>query len=135
MSLAACFCMADKPLSIPGNYDGKTMDGQVFRVKVSPICLCLGKLGKKCLLVSCKILESVVKTYDLFCSSFQPLENKPENSIELCMCCSCYPYEEDEEEVVQYINEINGHPYLAPNSDMPNSDMPYQQWQNSREPV
>lgn len=46
--------------------------------------------------------------------SFRPLESKPSNQIEQCMCCSCYPYEEDEEEMIQ-TSQLN-HAYFAPSS-------------------
>jgi len=66
--------------------------------------------------------------------SFQPLENKPASHIELCMCCSCYPYEE-EEETDQYVDELNGHPYLAPTPPDSNSNLSQPQWLNATETV
>jgi hypothetical protein len=55
------------------------------------------------------------------------LEQKPQNSIE--MCCACYPYEEDEEELVSYGDDVGNHPYLAPVSSNPALSTSYMQWQ------
>ena len=54
--------------------------------------------------------------------SFCPLEKKPNERtntnttkvIELCTCCTCYPYEDDEEDVVEYVDDaqVQQHPYL-----------------------
>ncbi|KAG7348513.1 hypothetical protein IV203_017218 [Nitzschia inconspicua] len=49
--------------------------------------------------------------------SFRPREKNPPNGIELCACCSCYPYEDDEEELAHFgpeENLVRNHPYLAP---------------------
>jgi hypothetical protein len=32
----------------------------------------------------------------------------------MCACCSCYPYEEDDGELVDYVDELVQHPYLVP---------------------
>jgi hypothetical protein len=66
-------------------------------------------------------------------SSFRPLEKKPANNTELCMCCSCYPFEEDEEEMVQYVDELNCHPYLAPTPPNPVAQRSNLQWQDANE--
>lgn len=53
--------------------------------------------------------------------SYRPLEKKSSTeTIELCKCCSCYPYEEEEEAVVQDSEaaEWRDHPYLAPSLSM-----------------
>jgi len=46
--------------------------------------------------------------------SFRPLNQENQNSIELCMCCTCYPREEEDEEAVRHISDVSNHPYLAP---------------------
>lgn len=49
--------------------------------------------------------------------SFCPLDKKNANDIELgvcASCCTCYPYEEDEEDMVEYVDELVQHPYLVP---------------------
>mmetsp|Transcript_37897 Transcript_37897/g.92244 ORF Transcript_37897/g.92244 Transcript_37897/m.92244 type:complete len:368 (-) Transcript_37897:57-1160(-) len=45
--------------------------------------------------------------------SFQPLDQSPEKKVELCMCCTCYPYDEDEEDVNPGIHG-NTQSYTAP---------------------
>eukprot|EP00565_Helicotheca_tamesis_P000937 CAMPEP_0185741430 /NCGR_PEP_ID=MMETSP1171-20130828/38954_1 /TAXON_ID=374046 /ORGANISM="Helicotheca tamensis, Strain CCMP826" /LENGTH=164 /DNA_ID=CAMNT_0028413399 /DNA_START=988 /DNA_END=1482 /DNA_ORIENTATION=+ len=48
--------------------------------------------------------------------SYEPLGSTDQKSIELCSCCACYPYEDDDEVTTQYneTREINDHPYLSP---------------------
>mmetsp|Transcript_26679 Transcript_26679/g.57204 ORF Transcript_26679/g.57204 Transcript_26679/m.57204 type:complete len:594 (-) Transcript_26679:649-2430(-) len=60
--------------------------------------------------------------------SFRPL-NKP-NLVELGMCCTCYPQEEDEEEAVQHMSDVSNHPYLA---QVSSESTPYTQWQGERQ--
>lgn len=48
--------------------------------------------------------------------SFRPLNQSNAKNRELCMCCTCYPREEDEEEVVEYMDDIGNHPYFLPAS-------------------
>lgn len=60
---------------------------------------------------------SKVITYTLtfvILRSFCPLEKANESNVELCSCFTCYPYEEDEDEIVQYVDELSSHPYLVP---------------------
>jgi hypothetical protein len=114
MNLDASFYMVDKQLSIPESFGGRQMVGQVSKEEELPAFQCLVKSGTF-LLVS-QIRQVLVALLSRFISpcSFRPLEKKPQSSIELCMCCSCYPYEEDEEELAQYSDELGRHPYLAP---------------------
>jgi hypothetical protein len=65
--------------------------------------------------------------------SFQPLAKKPTSNIELCMCCTWYPYEENEEEMVRYSDELSGHPYLAPTPPTQTSKLSYQPWQDANQ--
>jgi len=46
--------------------------------------------------------------------SYEPLNSDNSDAIELCACCACYPYEE-EEDTIQYNNERNPnfHPFLS----------------------
>lgn len=44
---------------------------------------------------------------------FSPLEKTVESRLELLTCCTCYPYEEEEEEIVEYVDELGNHPYLV----------------------
>jgi len=46
--------------------------------------------------------------------SYEPLDSAKSESIELCACCACYPFEE-EEETVQYSEprNINTHPFSS----------------------
>lgn len=46
--------------------------------------------------------------------SYEPLNSTHSDAIELCSCCTCYPYEE-EEETIQYNNARNPnfHPFLS----------------------
>jgi len=44
---------------------------------------------------------------------YEPLNAANSDAIELCACCACYPYE-DEEEVMQYNNERSLHPNFHP---------------------
>ena len=37
----------------------------------------------------------------------------------MCACCACYPYEEEAEDLVEYVDEVHGHPYLAPKPPSP----------------
>jgi len=67
--------------------------------------------------------------------SFRPLEQKPTSSLEMCACCTCYPYEEDEEEMVQYIDDVGNHPYLAPVASNPAPSLSYMQWQGAAQAV
>mmetsp|Transcript_6984 Transcript_6984/g.14865 ORF Transcript_6984/g.14865 Transcript_6984/m.14865 type:complete len:590 (-) Transcript_6984:58-1827(-) len=64
--------------------------------------------------------------------SFRPLNRTNQNNIELCMCCTCYPREEDEEDIAQHINDVSHHPYLAPVSS---ESTPYTQWQSETQPA
>jgi len=58
---------------------------------------------------------SGVKSIPMFGEvSFRPLNKSNENNIELRMCCTLYPHEEEEEDMVQHMNDVNSHPYLAP---------------------
>ena len=61
--------------------------------------------------------------------SFRPLEKTASNGIELCMCCTCYPWEEEEEEVTQYSADLIGHPYLSSTDDQQTSV----QWRRSED--
>lgn len=52
--------------------------------------------------------------------SYRPLERtQPSDGIELCRCCSCYPYEVEDEATVSYPDGgiWQDHPYLAPHAD------------------
>ena len=52
--------------------------------------------------------------------SYRPLErSQPSDSIELCSCCTCYPFEEEDETTVAYPDggQWQDHPYLAPQPD------------------
>lgn len=44
--------------------------------------------------------------------NFNPLEKKTPVALEMCACCSCYPYEHEEEDIA-YPDDLSGHPYLA----------------------
>lgn len=49
---------------------------------------------------------------------YEPLQKSNTESIELCSCCACYPYEEDEEVPVQYQpqyqpQDLGTQPYLS----------------------
>lgn len=44
--------------------------------------------------------------------SFHPLEQKEPTSVEMCVFCSCYPYEDEDD--IPYPDELKDHPYLAP---------------------
>jgi len=58
---------------------------------------------------------SGVKSIPMFGEvSFRPLNKSNQNNIELRMCCTLYPHEEEEEDMVQHMNDVNSHPYLAP---------------------
>jgi len=46
--------------------------------------------------------------------SFRPLNQTNQNNFELCSCCTCYPREEDEEDIIPHIHDLSNHPYLAP---------------------
>lgn len=50
--------------------------------------------------------------------SYEPLDSAKSDSIELCVCCACYPYEDDDEGAIQYQERIDFHsqPYLASSS-------------------
>lgn len=52
--------------------------------------------------------------------SFQPLEKKPvEHAVEMLTCCTCYPYEdEDEETTLTGTMDKLDHPYLDPSSSL-----------------
>ncbi|KAG7369224.1 hypothetical protein IV203_031967 [Nitzschia inconspicua] len=71
--------------------------------------------------------------------SFRPREKNPQNGIELCACCSCYPYEDDEEELAHIgpeENLVRNHPYLAPppipsNAPATSSYPSYMPWQGT----
>lgn len=46
--------------------------------------------------------------------SYEPLDSAKSESIELCACCACYPYEDDDEGAVQYQEQGDlPHPYLS----------------------
>lgn len=58
---------------------------------------------------------SGVKSIPMFGEvSFRPLNKSNQNNIELRMCCTLYPHEQEEEDMVQHMNDVNSHPYLAP---------------------
>lgn len=48
--------------------------------------------------------------------SFRPLNQSNPNSIEMRMCCTCYPQEDEEEDTFQHMSDVMSHPYLAPNT-------------------
>lgn len=50
--------------------------------------------------------------------SYEPLDSAKSESIELCSCCACYPYEDDDEVIIQYSErgELNHQPYLSATS-------------------
>ncbi len=46
-------------------------------------------------------------------SSFRPLNQSNPNNIEMGMCCTCYPCEDDEEDTFQHMTDVMSHPYVA----------------------
>jgi len=48
--------------------------------------------------------------------SFRPLNQTNQGNLELCKCFTCYPREEDEEEIIRSTDDVSNHPYLAPAS-------------------
>jgi hypothetical protein len=51
--------------------------------------------------------------------SFQPLEKKPvEHAVEMLTCCTCYPYEDEDEEAALTGTTMDkwDHPYLDSSS-------------------
>lgn len=46
--------------------------------------------------------------------SFEPLDSRNTEAIELCSCCACYPYEEDDDSALQYEHRtINAYPGIS----------------------
>uniref|UniRef100_A0A7S4QJC8 Uncharacterized protein n=2 Tax=Ditylum brightwellii TaxID=49249 RepID=A0A7S4QJC8_9STRA len=50
--------------------------------------------------------------------SYEPLNSSNTESIEMCSCCACYPYEDDEEVTTQYQENrvIHNQAYVSPGS-------------------
>mmetsp|Transcript_5351 Transcript_5351/g.7472 ORF Transcript_5351/g.7472 Transcript_5351/m.7472 type:complete len:553 (-) Transcript_5351:297-1955(-) len=52
--------------------------------------------------------------------SYRPLEKRTgKDGFELCACCACYPYEEEDDAPLQGDNNIRNHPYLTPPRQRP----------------
>jgi len=67
--------------------------------------------------------------------SFRPLNQTNRNKLEKFMCCTCYPHEEDEEEISRNIEDISNHPYLAPVSSDSEPSTSYMQWKDETQTV
>jgi len=73
------------------------------------------------------VQDSGVKSIPMFGEvRFRPLNQSNQNNLELLMCGTCYPREEDEEGIVQHMNDVSNHPYLLPVSSQ---STPCSQWQ------
>ena len=53
------------------------------------------------------------------------------------MCCTCYPREENDEEIFRniHVDGVNNHPYLAPPASEAGPSTSYMQWQGETQTV
>lgn len=68
-------------------------------------------LTSSCLFV---VIGLLIYVFYVYSNRYEPLDPSQKNKVvELCSCCACFPYEEEEEPYVMDTEEPPEHPYMA----------------------